>query len=210
MAENKRSFVAYVDWKETFDALPDEKAGQLVKHLFAYVNDENPKTDDVLINAVFANIKHQLKRDLKKWESLSDQRAEIGRIGGIKSGEARRKQSEANEAIALNTKQNEHDICNMLDVNANDINRIIDIYNNTSFSKLQKLTSTREKHLKARLKEYGIEKVTEVFYEASKSDFLTGRNNHNWKANFDWIINPQNFVKIMEGNYINKKKQLVV
>ena len=46
MAENKKSFIAYVDWKETFCSLPDDKAGQLVKHLFAYVSDENPKTDD--------------------------------------------------------------------------------------------------------------------------------------------------------------------
>ena len=49
MAENKKSFVAYADWKETFDALSDEKAGQLIKHIFAYVNDENPESEDMLI-----------------------------------------------------------------------------------------------------------------------------------------------------------------
>jgi len=121
MAENKKSFIAYVDWKETFDALPDEKAGQLVKHLFAYVSDENPETDDVLIKAVFANIKHQLKRDLKKWESLSAQRAEIGRLGGIKSGEARQskmKQTKQMVKSGSKMKQNEHDNVN---VNVNDI-----------------------------------------------------------------------------------------
>jgi len=123
MAENKKSFIAYVDWKETFDALPDEKAGQLVKHLFAYVSDENPETDDVLIKAVFANIKHQLKRDLKKWESLSAQRAEIGRLGGIKSGEARQskmKQTKQMVKSGSKMKQNEHDNVNV-NVNVNDI-----------------------------------------------------------------------------------------
>lgn len=115
MAENKKSFIAYVDWKETFDALPDEKAGQLVKHLFAYVNDENPETDDIIIKAVFANIKHQLKRDLKKWEALSAQRAEIGRLGGIKSGEARRSETKQTKQVLQKrskTKQNEHDTVN--------------------------------------------------------------------------------------------------
>ena len=128
MAENKKSFIAYVDWRDTFNALPDDKAGQLIKHLFAYVSDENPISDDILINAVFANIKQQLKRDLIKWESTSSQRSDIGRIGGIKSGEARRskpKQDEANEAIALKRKQkeanrskpkqNEHDTVNVND-----------------------------------------------------------------------------------------------
>jgi hypothetical protein len=112
--ENKKSFIAYVDWGETFDALPDEKAGQLVKHLFAYVNDKNPVTDDILINAVFTNIKLQLKRDLTKWKNISTQRAEIGKIGGIKSGEKRSKRSKClkNEANASKRKQNEHDTVN--------------------------------------------------------------------------------------------------
>ena len=76
MAKDKKSFIAYCDWKETFDALPDEKAGQLVKHLFAYVNDENPQTNDVLINAVFANIKLTLKRDLQKYEGIRKKNTE--------------------------------------------------------------------------------------------------------------------------------------
>jgi len=79
MAENKKSFVAYADWKETFDALSDEKAGQLIKHIFAYVNDENPESEDMLINAVFASIKQTLKRDLRKWEKQYTQRVEAGK-----------------------------------------------------------------------------------------------------------------------------------
>jgi hypothetical protein len=122
MAENKKSFIAYVDWKETFDSLPDDKAGQLVKHLFSYVNDENPSSDDILINAVFANIKHQLKRDLKIWENTRKVRAEVGKLGGINSGESRRskqtkqllkkrsktKQNEANEAVNVNVIVNDN------------------------------------------------------------------------------------------------------
>ena len=71
MAENKKSFTAYCDWNSTFNSLPDDKAGQLIKHLFAYVNDENPISNDLLINAVFANIKATLKRDLVKWNEKS-------------------------------------------------------------------------------------------------------------------------------------------
>lgn len=106
MANGKKSFIAYVDWKETFDSLPDEKAGILIKHLFAYVNDENPETDDILIKAVFANIKHTLKRDLKKYEAIKVKRSESGKMGGIRSGQSR-KQNEANEANDSYVKQNE-------------------------------------------------------------------------------------------------------
>lgn len=84
MAEGKKSFIAYVDWKDTFDNLPDDKAGQLIKHLFAYVSDENPKTDDVLINAVFANIKQTLKRDLRKYETIREKRVIAGKASADK------------------------------------------------------------------------------------------------------------------------------
>lgn len=79
MAQGKKSFVAYADWKEIFDELPNEQAGELIKHIFSYVNDENPTTDSVLIRAVFANIKSTLKRDLDKWESQLEQRRKAGK-----------------------------------------------------------------------------------------------------------------------------------
>ena len=87
MAQNKKSFIAYSDWKDTFDALPDDKAGLLIKHIFAYVNDENPITKDILVNAVFQNIKNALKRDLEKWDKQYSQRV----LAGKKSAEVRKR-----------------------------------------------------------------------------------------------------------------------
>lgn len=79
MAENKKSFIAYSDWYEMFKALPDDVAGKLIKHIFSYVNDENPSTDDFIINALFAQVKSTLKRDLVKWEEQRQQRSEAGK-----------------------------------------------------------------------------------------------------------------------------------
>lgn len=79
MAVGKKSFIAYADWKNTFDELPNEEAGALIKHIFAYVNDENPESDSILIKAIFANIKATLKRDLDKWENQLQQRSEAGK-----------------------------------------------------------------------------------------------------------------------------------
>ena len=83
MAKDKKSFIAYSDWKETFDKLPDELAGKLIKHIFAYVNDENPISEDFVIEAVFANIKNTLKRDLSKWETQLNQRSEAGKKSAL-------------------------------------------------------------------------------------------------------------------------------
>ena len=85
MAENKTSFVLYSDSKSIIDLLTNEQAGLLLKTLFAYVNDENPKIDNS-IALVFEMIKLQLKRDLKKWERTKEGRS----IAGKASAEAKR------------------------------------------------------------------------------------------------------------------------
>jgi hypothetical protein len=117
MAENKKSFILYADLLHTIELMPDENAGKLFKHILKYVNDLNPETEDLVTQLTFEPIKQQLKRDLLKWEDKSVNRSESGRLGGIKSGEARRSKMKQNEANASNVKQNEHVTVN---VNVND------------------------------------------------------------------------------------------
>lgn len=80
--EGKKSFVLYCDIIHTIAKLSDEKAGELFKHILKYVNDENPKADDPLIEIAFEPIKQALKRDLIKWKNKS----EANRINGSKGG----------------------------------------------------------------------------------------------------------------------------
>jgi hypothetical protein len=82
MAQNKKSFVAYCDWLDSFEELSDEEAGKLVKHLFRYVNDKNPEAPDKLTKMCFIPIQQSLKRDLKKYESYVKKQSENGLKGG--------------------------------------------------------------------------------------------------------------------------------
>ena len=84
MAKDKKGFILYADQKELFDQLPNEKAGELIKFIFAYVNDENPETTDLLLNLAFTPIKQQLKRDLVKYENKLDKKSIAGREGNLK------------------------------------------------------------------------------------------------------------------------------
>jgi hypothetical protein len=79
MAENKKSFVLYCDTFGLIKQLPDDIAGRLIKHIYSYVNDENPQTDELILNIAFEPIKAQLKRDLVKWENQVKQRSEAGK-----------------------------------------------------------------------------------------------------------------------------------
>ena len=55
------------------------------------------------------------------------------------------------------------------------------------------------------LRRYGAS-FEELFARAEASDFLTGRVK-DWRANFDWILKPENLTKILEGCYDNRTVQ---
>lgn len=126
MAENKKSFVLYADLLATACKMPKEKAGELFITILEYVNDLDPEPEDLLVQIAFEPIKQQLKRDLKEWESKKMQRAETGRVGGVRSGEARRSKrsegskNEANEATLHFLKQNEVTLQNAKQNEANE------------------------------------------------------------------------------------------
>ncbi len=82
MAENKKSFILYCDMIHTVSKMPDDKAGQLLKHILDYVNDKNPITEDLIIQLTFEPIRQQLKRDLRKWQEYSKKQSDNGKLGG--------------------------------------------------------------------------------------------------------------------------------
>ena len=84
MAEGKNSILIYSDWIDNFESLTDEEAGRLIKHLFRYVNDQNPIAPDRLTEISFIPLKNTLKRDLKKWESEVDKKSNSGKLGNLK------------------------------------------------------------------------------------------------------------------------------
>lgn len=73
--------------------------------------------------------------------------------------------------------------------------------NGTKIPKIQKMTDIRKANLSLRCKEHGKKKVMEVIKTVPVTPFLCGDNEMGWTANYDWIFNPKNFLKIMEGNY---------
>lgn len=87
-------------------------------------------------------------------------------------------------------------------------NGIMDAYNSLcpSLPSIKTLSEARKKAIRARLNSYSIEDIHEAFKKAENSDFLKGKNNRNWQANFDWIIKDANMAKILDGNYDNHGK----
>lgn len=68
------------------------------------------------------------------------------------------------------------------------------------------LSDSRKRAIKARVKEHGKQKVSDMLEIAGKSKFLAGNNERKWKANIDWLFNPSNFVKVLDGCYETRVK----
>ncbi|NOU07660.1 MAG: hypothetical protein HOO99_15910, partial [Hyphomicrobiaceae bacterium] len=64
-----------------------------------------------------------------------------------------------------------------------------------------KLTPQREKAVIARLKTYGIEGWLKALVKIEKSSFLRGRNDRNWRADLDFLLQASSFDKVIDGRY---------
>lgn len=69
------------------------------------------------------------------------------------------------------------------------------------------LTPTRRCAIAHRLREANgdTEAFKDVFTRVGDSEFLNGAGPSGWKASFDWVLNPENWAKILEGNYSNHR-----
>ena len=90
-----------------------------------------------------------------------------------------------------------------------DYSKLLEFFNKTIsesgsvIKEIRQLTERRKLAIQARARENGKESLMEVIIQAAESDFLNGKNDRGWVADFDWLMRPNNFVKVLEGNYNN-------
>ena len=75
-----------------------------------------------------------------------------------------------------------------------------------SQKKITKLDKWREKLLNDCLEEFGAGCLENIISKVAASNFLAGENRYGWIAQFDWIFNPVNTLKIIDGHYDNDAK----
>jgi hypothetical protein len=64
------------------------------------------------------------------------------------------------------------------------------------------LNSTNDKgQIRFTDKEGGMKWFGVFFGKVAAAPFLIGDNDRGWKANFDWVLAPKNFLKIVEGGF---------
>ena len=115
MANEKKSFMLYYDYREQLALLTDEERGRLLMAILDYGENGTEPELEGATRMAFSFIRAQMDRDAEKWEQTRQARASAGQQGGLRSGQARKaaasssKHGEANEASASSASEEEAD-----------------------------------------------------------------------------------------------------
>lgn len=83
---------------------------------------------------------------------------------------------------------------------------VVDAWNDLAadrgLPKVSKVTEARRRQVQARIKEYpDAADWSKALSAIDKSKFLCGDNDRGWRANFDFLLQPSTFIKLLEGTY---------
>lgn len=69
------------------------------------------------------------------------------------------------------------------------------------FAAVAKMTAQRDRQLRARLKDSTLEEWQRAMDALERSAFCRGENDRGWRADFDFLLQPKSFTKLLEGAY---------
>lgn len=69
------------------------------------------------------------------------------------------------------------------------------------FPAIRKMTGQRERLLRARLRDSTLDEWLQAMAALERSAFCRGENDRGWRADFDFLLQPKSFTKLLEGAY---------
>lgn len=84
-------------------------------------------------------------------------------------------------------------------------NKVKEIYNGicTNLPQIQKITDKRKTAIDKFVKEFTEEQFEKICKIANTTDFLIGKNEKKWKADFDFLMRIDKATNVLEGKYGN-------
>lgn len=217
--EKRESFIFYFDWVKSAQMLDDDNRLKFYDAICNYaLTGEEPT--DLLIRVATSTAIVKIAKDKDKYEAKCERNKEIAL-----EREKARTNTNVHERVPKSTNvtdndndnkndnDNDNDTTNVVDnnVDANasmsatadaaiDFNALVDFWNDTTneFWKIKKpLGQKRKQSIKARIAQYGKNEFASAIRRVAASKYL---HEQTW-FNFDWFIRPNNFEKIISGNY---------
>lgn len=129
------------------------------------------------------------------------------KLKGLDNSHVKSRDSHATEEIRIDKNRldkNRNNHSDDLTSNNKKFDEVLGLWNklDKNIPKIQALNpgTDRYKLLKARVNEHGLDTVKSAIKNIEQSQFLKGYKT-DFKITFDWFIRPNNFIKVLEGNY---------
>lgn len=155
------------------------------------------------------------QKNFQKNEEKNNQKNKVLKIEGLRDINQKNNQKnnqkknlQSSQYNNLNIESNNNTIYKYI-VSSTEVQRIISEWNSLGLNKVVSINpgTNRYKSLKARINEYGENNIISAIKNINNSSFLKGQNKNNWIITFDWLIKPNNFSKVLEGNYTDIKNK---
>ena len=212
----------FTDFAEQMEALNDTEVGRLFRAMLLYA--ETGEVTDLKGNERFlwgsakVNIDYQRGSYDNKIARAENARNALSNIRDEKSN-IRKSQSNIRKKNLILDQDKDQDkdqdtivalsgdkACSGEPERGIDLSAIIDGWNSLGLSEIKKIPhdTKRYKSLVARVREYGEDAIFQAFDCIRESDFLQGKNKNGFTVTFDWLVLPNNFPKVIGGNYANR------
>lgn len=187
MSDNR--FSLNIAHYEAVSQLTDLQLGILMRAVFLYAKDATLISDDApqAVRVAFAFIKEDIDAQRAAREARCRKNRENAQKRWAKKGKtAKKEQRPTFNAEGLITYWNR---------------RIRET--GSRMPQIHRLNRTRIALIEARLLEYDgdTRKIRDAFEQAFASPYLNGAGKRHWVADFDWILRPENFSRVLDGSF---------
>ena len=195
---------------EAFKELTDMQLGELMRAVFAYASDGTMLSEDAdqAVRVAFAF----LKADVDAERDSYKRRCERNKENARKRWAKRNKSKSAHKGVASPVLQEKTATV--------DYEKLVAYWNRrvdetkSSMAKVLNITPYRKKLIEERLAEYNNDNkaLQKVLDKALADPYLNGKNPSKWVADFNWLLKPENFSRLVESGIAtpNEPKPQVV
>lgn len=188
--------------------LTENEIRTAIKHLKLTKEIETKSTNKfTIVSVVNYNVYQDFKEDeaQTKHEQITIKSQTINKLLTSLEEEEKNKRIEEDKRDIVNVA-----VDGLSPTHKTDYGKYLEFYKNAvkSLSMPKVLSDKRKKALKTLSLKLSDDDIKRVFELAEESDFLSGRNGKWTGCSFDWLINYNNAIKVLEGQYSNSEKSV--
>lgn len=201
MSDNR--FSLNIAHYEAVSQLSDLQLGILMRAVFLYAKDGTLVSDDApqVVRVAFAFIKEDIDAQRAAREARCRKNRENAQKRWAKKGKAPKGKGKTPKGKGKTAKKEQHPTFNAEGLITYWNRRIRET--GSRMPQIHRLNRTRIALIEARLLEYDgdTRKIRDAFEQAFASPYLNGAGKRHWVADFDWILRPENFSRVLDGSF---------